>query len=103
MGYVFNAYLSSMLFKRQARPFHAAPTRDDMEMIAELVESGTVVPVIDRTYPLVETREAFAYAVKGHARGKIVLTGFDTERPLTKPEMPAGSTARPGTDAEEGS
>jgi NADPH:quinone reductase-like Zn-dependent oxidoreductase len=32
------------------------------------------MPVIDRTYPLTEAREAMRYLEEGHARGKIVIT-----------------------------
>jgi NADPH:quinone reductase-like Zn-dependent oxidoreductase len=46
----------------------------DLETLAGLLEAGTIVPVIDRTYPLSEVRDAIAYAMKGHARGKVVIT-----------------------------
>lgn len=42
--------------------------------LAELSESGKVVPVIDRTYPLSETAAAIQRMVDGDARGKIVVT-----------------------------
>jgi NADPH:quinone reductase-like Zn-dependent oxidoreductase len=32
-----------------------------------------VTPVIDRTYPLVETADAIRYLEQGHAAGKIVI------------------------------
>jgi len=41
--------------------------------LKELVEAGRVTPVIDRTYPLRETAEAFRYLDQGHARGKVVI------------------------------
>jgi NADPH:quinone reductase-like Zn-dependent oxidoreductase len=45
-----------------------------MDFLKELVEAGKVTPVIDNTYPLNETTEAFRYLDKGHARGKVVIT-----------------------------
>jgi NADPH:quinone reductase-like Zn-dependent oxidoreductase len=36
---------------------------------------GQVMPVIDRTYPLSEAREAMRHLEGGHTRGKIVITG----------------------------
>ena len=42
--------------------------------LRELVESGKVVPVIDRTYPLVEVPEAIRYLEVEHARAKVVIT-----------------------------
>jgi NADPH:quinone reductase-like Zn-dependent oxidoreductase len=41
--------------------------------LKELVEAGRVTPVIDRTYPLRETAEAFRYLDQGHARGKVII------------------------------
>ena len=46
----------------------------DLEFITELLETGKVVPVIDRRYPLSETADAIRYLEEGHAQGKIVLT-----------------------------
>ncbi|MCX6099805.1 MAG: zinc-binding dehydrogenase [Candidatus Bipolaricaulota bacterium] len=48
--------------------------KDDLEILKELLEAGKVTPVIDRTYPLGETRDAIVYLEEGHARGKIVIT-----------------------------
>jgi NADPH:quinone reductase-like Zn-dependent oxidoreductase len=53
------------------------PTRWDvteLEHLSELLESGEVRPVIDRTYPLAAAAEALAYVGRGHARGKVVVT-----------------------------
>ncbi len=46
----------------------------DLTVLTELIESGTVTPVIDRTYPLSETATAIQYMTDGHARGKVVIT-----------------------------
>jgi NADPH:quinone reductase-like Zn-dependent oxidoreductase len=43
-------------------------------VLQELLEAGSVVPVIDRTYPLHELPEAIRYLEEGHARGKVVIT-----------------------------
>jgi NADPH:quinone reductase-like Zn-dependent oxidoreductase len=48
--------------------------KEDMDFIKELIESGKLVPVIDRSYPLNEVAEAFRYFEEGHPRGKIVIT-----------------------------
>jgi len=47
---------------------------DDLAVMAGLMQSGKVTPVIDRTYKMSEAAEALAYLEKGHARGKVVLT-----------------------------
>jgi NADPH:quinone reductase-like Zn-dependent oxidoreductase len=52
----------------------AHQSRDDLAVLRELLESGKVTPVIDRTYPLSEVPEAIRYLEAGHARGKVVIT-----------------------------
>jgi len=47
---------------------------DDLVDLTALIEAGTLMPVIDRTYPLVEAPDAIRYLEKGHAAGKIVVT-----------------------------
>lgn len=46
---------------------------DDLRFLAELIEAGTVRPVIDRTYPLADVPEAITYLMDGHVRGKVVV------------------------------
>ena len=63
--------------RQQARPFVAPRTSESLLALKELIEAGRVTPVIDRTYPLGETAEAFAYLDEGHARGKVVIVVAD--------------------------
>jgi NADPH:quinone reductase-like Zn-dependent oxidoreductase len=46
----------------------------DLIYIKELLESGSVKPVIDRKYKLSEITHAFNYFSEGHAQGKVVIT-----------------------------
>jgi NADPH:quinone reductase-like Zn-dependent oxidoreductase len=46
----------------------------DLIILKEMLESGKVVPVIDKRYTLREVPEAIRYLADGHARGKIVIT-----------------------------
>jgi NADPH:quinone reductase-like Zn-dependent oxidoreductase len=48
--------------------------QQDLVYLRELLETGKVVPVIDRRYPLHETAEAIRYLEAKHARGKVVIT-----------------------------
>jgi NADPH:quinone reductase-like Zn-dependent oxidoreductase len=51
--------------------------RPDGAQLAELggwIDAGRLRPVLHRTYPLAEAREAFAELERGRARGKIVVT-----------------------------
>jgi NADPH:quinone reductase-like Zn-dependent oxidoreductase len=54
--------------------------REDLAFLAELFESGQVVPVIDRTYPLSEVPEALRYLGEGRVKGKIVITGANSDK-----------------------
>jgi NADPH:quinone reductase-like Zn-dependent oxidoreductase len=53
--------------------FVAKENHEDMLVLKELIESGKVTPVIDRTYPLSEVPKAIRYLEEGHARGKVVI------------------------------
>jgi NADPH:quinone reductase-like Zn-dependent oxidoreductase len=53
--------------------FVSTPNRQDLLALTELVESGRLTTVIDRTYPLDETPEALTYVGSRHARGKVVI------------------------------
>ena len=48
-------------------------SQKDMVEIAELCEAGTIIPVIDRLYPLSEVPEALRYVGEGRAKGKVVI------------------------------
>jgi NADPH:quinone reductase-like Zn-dependent oxidoreductase len=54
--------------------FMAQMKKTDLQVLADLMASGKVTPVIDRKYPLSETAEAMRYLEQGHARGKVVIT-----------------------------
>jgi NADPH:quinone reductase-like Zn-dependent oxidoreductase len=64
----------SLFVRQQGRPYLSIPKKADLAVLNELIEAGKVTPVIDRTYPLSETPEAFRYLNEGHARGKVVIT-----------------------------
>jgi NADPH:quinone reductase-like Zn-dependent oxidoreductase len=74
MGYVVSALVLSLFVRQQGRTFIAIPKNEYLVILKELIEAGKVTPVIDRTYPLSETPEAFRYLEEGHARGKVVIT-----------------------------
>ena len=49
-------------------------TQEDLLFLTELIEAGTVMPVIDRRYPLSEVPDAIRYLETMRARGKVVIT-----------------------------
>lgn len=60
--------------KERVTFFVAKIEKADLELLSELMASGSVTPVVERTYPLAETVAALNHLGEGHARGKIVLT-----------------------------
>lgn len=51
----------------------AHPNQKDLLVIKDLLASGKVVPVVERSYPLAEVPEAIRYLETGHVRGKLVI------------------------------
>lgn len=68
------ALVASPFVGQRLRPMVASEKVADLVLLADLVESGKVTPVIDRTYPLSETPDAIGYLIQGRARGKVVIT-----------------------------
>jgi NADPH:quinone reductase-like Zn-dependent oxidoreductase len=54
--------------------FLATETREDTLALAELLASGDLTAVIDRTYALADAPEAVRYLQQGHTQGKVVIT-----------------------------
>jgi alcohol dehydrogenase len=49
------------------------PDGEELARIGELLERGTIVPVVDRTFPFGQTKEAIALVESGRAVGKVVV------------------------------
>jgi NADPH:quinone reductase-like Zn-dependent oxidoreductase len=71
---ILRAPLLSLFVGQRLRPVVSTEPLEDLQALKELVESDTVTPVIDRTYPLIEAPDAIRYLEEGHAAGKIVIT-----------------------------
>ncbi len=52
----------------------ARDNRADLMVLKDMIEVGQLKPVIDRTYPLIESAEAVRYQRRGHSAGKTVVT-----------------------------
>ena len=66
--------LLSPFMSQEMGMFMADTNQKDLALLADLMQSGKVKPVIDRTYKLSEVPAAIAYLEQGHARGKVVIT-----------------------------
>jgi NADPH:quinone reductase-like Zn-dependent oxidoreductase len=73
LGRMLGGMIRSMFAHQKDLRFISFPNREDLLRLSELVDSGTLMPVIDRTYPLAETPEAMTYVGTGHAHGKVVI------------------------------
>ncbi len=71
---LLRATVISPFVREKLRAFVSSENREDMLVLAELVESGKVKPVVDRAFPLAEAPEAIRYMEERHVRGKIVIT-----------------------------
>jgi NADPH:quinone reductase-like Zn-dependent oxidoreductase len=49
------------------------PSRDDLDVLARLVDGGELKPVTDRVFPFEQIPDAFAYLEEGHAKGKVIV------------------------------
>ena len=72
MGLMLRGAAVSRFSNDRIRLLNVAPGKH-LAALGELVEAGSVTPVIDRTYPLKEAPEAIRYLEKEHARAKVVI------------------------------
>jgi NADPH:quinone reductase-like Zn-dependent oxidoreductase len=68
------AMLLSPFVSQEMGMMMADANKKDLTILADMMQSGKVKPVIDRTYKLSEVPEAIRYLEQGHARGKVVIT-----------------------------
>jgi NADPH:quinone reductase-like Zn-dependent oxidoreductase len=72
---ILAGWAARLVFRRRdVKQFVRKVTRPDLLELAALVEDGSVTPLIDRKYPLVETPAAMSYLMARHPRGKVVVT-----------------------------
>ncbi|MFC9692136.1 NAD(P)-dependent alcohol dehydrogenase [Kribbella sp. NPDC056951] len=58
---------------QRLRPFISSENHVDLQAMTELIETGKVVPAVDRVFPLAEAAAAIQYLIDGHVRGKVVI------------------------------
>jgi NADPH:quinone reductase-like Zn-dependent oxidoreductase len=71
---ILRAPVMSLFGGRRMRPVISVEEQEDLLALSELVEKGSVAPVVGKTYPLVDAAEAIRELERGHALGKIVVT-----------------------------
>ena len=69
------AMVYSKFISQEMGMMMADTSQKDLNVLADMMQSGKVKPVIDRTYKsLSQIPEAIRYVEEGHARGKVVIT-----------------------------
>src|SRR5205809_2271532 len=73
-GRIIKTMVLSPFINQKMGMMMADANHDDLTILADMMQSGKLKPVIDRTYKLSEVPAAIAYLEEGHARGKVIIT-----------------------------
>jgi NADPH:quinone reductase-like Zn-dependent oxidoreductase len=65
--------LLAPLLRRKVRPLIHKDRREDLVTLKDLIESGKLMPVLDRTYPLTEVPAAIQDVREGRVHGQVVI------------------------------
>ena len=71
---IVGAAVTTRLGRQSVRPFLAPVSRENLLVLKELIESGKVTPVIDRTFLFSQLPDAVRYLEAGGVQGKVVIT-----------------------------
>jgi NADPH:quinone reductase-like Zn-dependent oxidoreductase len=71
----FKLMFLSLFVKQLPRPNFTMPSKKEtIAVLRELLESGDITPIIDRTFPLSEVPEAIRRLQSGQALGRVIIT-----------------------------
>ena len=68
------ALVLSPFVSQKLRTFISSENNQDLLALTELIEAGSVTPVVDKAYALRDVPAAVSYVSNGHARGKVAIT-----------------------------
>ena len=71
---MLRAPLLSPFVGQKLRGLISKERQEDLHALIDLIETGKVTPVVDRTYPLAAVPDAIRYLEQGHPKGKIVIS-----------------------------
>jgi NADPH:quinone reductase-like Zn-dependent oxidoreductase len=74
LGHIAATRIASVRSSRTVVFFVAKFNKDDMNVLRDLLGTGKLKPVVERTYELAEIADALRQMGEGHAQGKIVIT-----------------------------
>ncbi|MEH1017109.1 NAD(P)-dependent alcohol dehydrogenase [Micromonospora sp. CPCC 206060] len=73
MGLMMRGTAVARFVRHRVLPLSAVPSAANLAVLTELIESGRLTPIVERTYPLSEAAAAIRRLEVEHARAKIVL------------------------------
>ena len=73
VGNIIKAVALNALAGQTLRSFTAKVTAKALQEVGDLIESGHMTPVIDRTYPLTDAAAAVALVEEGSPEGKVIV------------------------------
>jgi NADPH:quinone reductase-like Zn-dependent oxidoreductase len=74
IGLLVRSRLAAPFVRQQIVSLTTVPGAEHLDTLRELAEAGTIVPAVDRTYPLPAAADAMRYLEGEHARAKVVIT-----------------------------
>ena len=73
-GRVIHTLVLSPFISQKMGMMMADANQKDLTVLADMMQTGKLKPVIDRTYKLDQVPDAIRYLEEGHARGKVIIT-----------------------------
>src|SRR5215216_1922583 len=73
MARPLKAMVLSPFINQQMGMMMADMNQKDLTTLADMMQTGKLKPVIDRTYKLDQVPDAIRYVEEGHARGKVII------------------------------
>ena len=73
LGKALWAMVFSKFVNQQMGMMMADANGKDLTVLADMMQTGKLKPVIDRTYKLDQVPDAIRYLEEGHARGKVII------------------------------
>ena len=71
---IAGAILTNRLGRQPAIPYLAVPNREDLAILAGMVEAGQLRAAVDCSFTFEQIPDAIRYLESGQATGKVVIT-----------------------------